>query len=224
MMGKTHRQLGAMVAMSWFLYLKSVGGLDPGISNVAELVTMYGASYYGAVFPDVDQVGEASPVSDPLSILINKTIHLTSPIRRRMRDMKKDKGFIYKVLGLLDARHRSWQTHSEVPLLLLWLATTFIRGGLVGVMVLGFALGYLSHVVGDLLSVGGWNILSFKVMNKVLKREILPEKIRLVPKTKFFVTDGAFEHGAFRVAVVVNYVLALVIVGWAVRDLYLMLF
>lgn len=199
MMGKTHRASGGLIALGGYLAFKHYGMLDPQIADVTELITLYASAYYGSVVADNDHVWESSPLRDPLSWVFNKVLHLTTPLRKKMESNKMNKGLVYHALGLFDARHRSWQTHSEVPLLLIGLALYLLPRGFEWTMILGFGLGYISHALMDMLSAGGYNIFIFQMINKMFKRRILPSKIRLVPKTQFFVTDGVFEQGVYKV-------------------------
>lgn len=224
MMGKTHRASGGLIALGGYLAFKHFNMLDPQIADVTELITLYASSYYGSVVADNDHVWENSPLRDPLSWVFNKVLHLTTPLRKRMEASKRGKGLLYNLLGLFDARHRSWQTHSEIPLILIGLALMGMQRGFEWTMVLGFGMGYLSHAVMDMLSVGGWNIFSFQMINKLCKRRILPSKIRLVPKTQFFVTDGLFEQGVFKVLNFVTILLAIWVVALECYSIYSKIF
>ena len=199
MMGRTHRVCGGLVALGGYIAFKKAGMLDPNINDITELITIYAASYYGSVAADNDHVWESSPLKDPFSWLLNKILHLTTPIRKKMEEMGKRKSITYSLLGVFDARHRSWQTHSELPLILIGMALYLMPRGFEWTMLMGFGLGYLSHALMDMLSVGGYNIVIFQIANKILKRQVLPPKIRLVPRNSFFATGGRFEEGVYRV-------------------------
>ena len=223
MLGKTHRRAGAVISLGGYLLFKQFGLLDPNLRDITELITLYAASYYGSIFADIDQPWQSCPCHDPLSRIINKGLHLTSKRLRKMREEKSDRGLkegrVYKILSVFDARHRSWQTHSELPLLIILYGLIKLPRGFEWTMLMGFFVGYLSHMFMDMLSVDGYNFLTAKILNKLLRHKVLPEKIRLVPKSKFFITDGVFEKLVTRGLNFTSIVLALIIVG---SELYYM--
>lgn len=212
MMGKTHRAAGGLIALSGFVVAKRYGLLNPAINDVTELLLLYGTSYYGSIAADNDHVWVSSPCNDPLSWIINKILHLTTPIRKEMEEKGIDKGIIYKLSGVFDARHRSWQTHSELPLLIILYFLSIMNRSYEWILLLGFGLGYLSHALMDMLSSGGYHLLIAKIINKAIHKRVLPDKIRLVPRDRFFNTGGTFEAGVYRVINFCSTLLALYVV------------
>ena len=191
MTGKTHRVGGVLCVLGGFTYLESKGLLLNNVSPAIQLLVMYPFAVYGSTFPDLDHNENAIPSRDIVSVVINKVLHLSNA----------EKG----PLGLFKAKHRSWQTHSDLffalSLALMWHVLKLPQVGysaekailmLVG---LGFSLGLVSHMLLDMLTPEGlWSLL-FIGIGKIFSflKSILPRKIRLVPYTKFFYTGGKWE-------------------------------
>lgn len=190
MVAKTHRIAGSVIAMGSYMYFRSKGMVGQELnSEVIEFLAFYASAYYGSVFPDIDHHGDSNPCKDPLSMMINRTLHLTSSRRK--------KGKKNGILGIFDARHRSWQTHSELPLILIIIALSFMQMGFGYMMLFGFGVGVFAHILMDLQTSGGVPVFLFMLVNKILGKKILPEKIRLVPRWKFFKTDEKFEEWVY---------------------------
>ena len=108
MQGKTHRIGGVLCAATGYVLLSSKGLLLKDVNPLLQLAVMYPFAIYGSVMPDLDHHWESAPVRDPVSWGINKVLHLAN-----------GKSNIAKPLKLFDAKHRSWQTHSDIFLILL---------------------------------------------------------------------------------------------------------
>lgn len=197
MTGKTHRVGGMLCVLGCFSYLESRGLLIKNVDPVLQLAVMYPFALYGSIFPDLDHGEDSIPSKDIVSIAINKLLHATGWINDRFFNGNN------RIFGILDARHRSWQTHSDLFLLLLMLlmigvsrksgisSTEFIIWVLLGE---GFLLGVVSHLLLDMLTPEGiWCTISLIARNILNLRLPLPRKLSLVPDTRFFRTGGAWE-------------------------------
>lgn len=194
MTGKTHRVGGMLGALAGYTILEQKGLLISNVDPIAQLVVMYPFAIYGSVFSDLDHHWQSAPSKDIFSFIINKVLHLTTGIRKR-------KGKINPALRVFDAQHRSWQTHSDLFLLLICLVSYQVMGiwdgtatGLICRLIsMGFLIGVISHLVLDSITPEGiWSVL-LVITGKVTGIKKIPKKIHFVPKTEFFATGGKWE-------------------------------
>ena len=190
MLGKTHRVGGALSALIGFAVLQSQDALIPDVNPWLQLAVIYPFAIYGSVVSDLDHNWDSAPAKDPISKFINAVLHLTTGIRQK----KKSKGM--SVLGIFDAKHRSWQTHSDALLLLIifagwWLIQTPVDGinsVLFKLIALGLILGVFSHLFLDSLTPEGiWTLIPSVIRRKRVS-------FHLVPKKQFFATGGPWER------------------------------
>ena len=193
MTGATHRVGGVMCALAGYTLLESKGMLIADVSPILQLTVMYPFAIYGSTVSDLDHHWQSSPSKDVISFCINKVLHLTTDIRKTTKSKNP-------LLGVFDAKHRSWQTHSDLFfVLMVLLSVYFINSGvsnasgiIMKLVFTGFILGIISHLVLDMLTPEGiWSIVLTSIA-KVFKIKV-PEKIHLVPKSKFFATGGSWE-------------------------------
>lgn len=195
MMGQTHRVGGMLCALAGYTYLESRGMLIADVSPLVQLAVIYPFAIYGSTFPDLDHNPDSIPSKDIVSIMVNKILHLTSGIRERSG--KELKG----PLAVFDARHRSWQTHSDLFLLICIILSISWVGGSVStangiilkLVATGFILGLVSHMVLDIITPAGIWCVGAVLISKATKRRKFPVKIHLVPHSKFFATGGTWE-------------------------------
>lgn len=197
MTGKTHRVGGMLCVLGGFTILDSKGMLLGNVSPMIQLVMMYPFALYGSVVSDLDHHVKSIPCRDIFSLAINRLLHLSSWVRH----VVGDKGYLSKLLSVFDAKHRSWQTHSDLFLLAMImlsmrLANSSLRSAdavIIRLMFMGLSLGIISHLILDMLTPEGiWCIVT-TVISKVTGNRLIPHKISLVPDTKFFRTGGAWE-------------------------------
>lgn len=218
MQGNTHRIGGMLCALAGYTILESKGMLIRDVSPLLQLSVMYPFAIYGSVFSDLDHHEESIPSHDIVSVGINKLLHATSELRK-MRG-----GKLNPFLSIFDAKHRSWQTHSDMFLVLcVFLSMCLINSSvmtandvILKLVSTGFILGLVSHLVLDMLTPEGIWCMSLGLIGKVTSSETLPKKIHLVPKSKFFATGGAWEK-------LVRYVMWVVCCVLFIRVLYSML-
>lgn len=198
MTGKTHRVGGMLCCLGGYSLLKANGTLLGDVNPLLQLVVMYPFAIYGSVVSDLDHDWHSVPSRDIVSYGINKVLHLTS----KVRDNMSEKSPMYKPLGVFDAKHRSWQTHSDLFLILMIMLSTWLLGSsissadqiLIRLVSIGLILGVISHLVLDMLTPEGvWSIVMC-IISKVTKSKKLPRKISFVPDTPFFRTGGTWEN------------------------------
>ena len=221
MTGKTHRVGGMLGSLVGFSILQNKGMLIQDVSEPLQLVMIYASSMYGSVLSDMDHEWESCPSHDVFSWFIYKALHLTTPIRRfltkdgktyriRKNIYRKFKG----VLEICDSKHRSWQTHSDLAIILLvflayWLINRSVHsadGLIIRILCEGIVLGMLSHLVLDALTPSGiWSFILTPI--KLLLKTIFGKKkkggeknikkslvrLHLVPNKSFFATNSEEE-------------------------------
>lgn len=193
MTGKTHRVGGMLCCLAGYSILESKGMLLDEVSPLLQLTVMYPFAIYGSIVSDLDHNWHSAPSKDIVSFGINKMLHLTTNVSEGIK--KK-----IPILRIFDAKHRSWQTHSDLFLvLMLILSSVFINGSVTSadgiilkLVFTGLILGIVSHLVLDLLTPEGLWSLPGSALSKTKVTKSF-EKIHLVPKTKFFATGGKWE-------------------------------
>ena len=126
------------------------------------LVTGCGKNSESSIVSDLDHNANSIPSKDIVSVAINKVLHLTS-------GLNESTGGRNKVFGLLDAKHRSWQTHSDLFLVALMYALyqmvmetklATVESVIWSLVGMGFILGVISHLVLDMITPEGiWSFI-----------------------------------------------------------------
>ncbi len=183
MTAPTHKQFSITWAAlgALLLYLMEMTEINFYLS----LIIMIQMGKAGALFPDLDHNWHSVKEKNVLTWVVNKLLSITG------------------------AKHRSWQTHSlDIAILLTILSirlpiNLYETGVLsnankevLGVILLGFMVGWLSHLFSDMLTPGGVRILFF--YKKTL--EFVPRKLLGFS----FSTGSLWEDMVFRVAQIVN--------------------
>lgn len=223
MTGETHRQGGMLCSIVGFAILQHKGLLLPSSSlNLGlQWLIIYPFCMWGSVASDLDHHWESCPSKSYPDRIVNTALHITKPIQKSLEKTKQTKTPLYQVAKLLNASHRSWQTHSDLTLLfMLWLMNFVMSGGVRGfsaidtsicsLMLMGICLGIIAHFILDVLTPDGVWLCGFVVLNRLLKRVNhrihLPEKLHFVPKTHFFATGGQWEQFVRKVLKILTYV------------------
>lgn len=224
MTGKTHRAGGTLCAFAGYFLLKENGMLINGIEPIVQFAVMYPFAIWGSTVSDLDHHAESAPSKDVISMGINRVLHLTTKVRKTSKAIDP--------IGVFDAKHRSWQTHSDLFLgifMFLFYQVAFVmqqnmNTNTLRMILTGLILGIISHVILDMLTPEGiWSIL-FVLINKVANTK-LPEKIKIIPVSfikwigkrklfrklhiepiKFFATDGPWEKLINRILWVLNFI------------------
>lgn len=225
MTGETHKAGGVLCSVAGFLLLKHNGLLLGNVNELLQLGIIYPFCVWASTASDLDHHWESCPTKDVPSLLINKALHATTSAYHAMdtslSTAQKKGNVTYILLKTLSASHRSWQTHSDLTMFLVGVFIyVILSGSLVGsispvdnailsLMAMGIGLGFLAHCILDMLTPEGIHCLLFKGINKVIKRNVLPEKLKFVPKWGCFATGSDWEHFVLlilRVATVVSVV------------------
>ena len=198
MTGKTHRAGGTAFALVAFEVMRYKGWLLPGVNDFIQLAMMYPLVSWGSIFPDLDHGVTSIPDKDPVSYGVNW------------------------VLRKAGSKHRSWQTHSILVtggLCFLLYATVYLLNAIFGVQdnigwaylrlsSMGFIMGVTSHLFLDLLTTGGIHLIP-------------GYKIRLVPRSKKFITGGLWEKIIFRLLIFIIVLITIKIFLGEIDDTFL---
>lgn len=231
MQGNTHRLGGVTAALGGFIVLDHYSLTLDDVNPLLQLAVVYPFAIYGSTCSDLDHHEGSIPSRDVFSLAVNKVLHLGTKPRRRMaknRALRKTLG--YKFLGLFDAKHRAWQTHSDLTfvtvLALLWYLCFSGYSPLMGtdraitaLILTGLALGILAHIFLDGITPEGIWWITGVVINRIFRRKILPEKVGLVPRkpvmvkgpkgdpVSYFATGGPWENLVNRLLKAVTWVI-----------------
>lgn len=201
--------------------------LEPTVVSPAlQLILIYASGIYGGMWPDNDHHWESSPLKDPLSWVQNKILHLANKpyqvLDSKLTGKQKKSNLVYKLLDFLACRHRSWQTHSEATLLglyLLWVSvnqpsvSSYIDTVLVWLLLVGFGLGVISHILLDCLTTEGSRLAIGVFLNKVFGIKFI-DTIRFVPYSTFFKTGSDWEMAIRKGLQIMQYLLSIVVLGY----------
>lgn len=210
MMGKSHRLGGALAMLGTFEYMRYNGMLLPDLHPLMQLAIMYPASAFGAVVPDVDHHKGSNPVNTPAGEIFHWAVHFPTRLNKRFnmkqvgvitdpesgKTKPKLKARVDWIDKLVPLKHRAWQTHSILvtgsALFFLWALVTYlatqyntIDTTLLRMIVFGFIVGVVSHLILDAMTTDGIYILMYK-------------KIRIVPNNPIFKAGGTFETVVFK--------------------------
>lgn len=213
MTGKTHRAGGMLCSLVGFALLKDNNLLLPDVNEGLQWLVMYPFCMWGSIASDLDHHWESCPSKDYPSWLVNKALHITAPVQKVMdknlSNSQKKHNLVYKLATFLNAKHRSWQTHSDLTLFaMLFLLYSVISGAftslgavdviIANLVITGVCLGIIAHFILDVLTPEGVWLTLFVVFNRLIKSIFprfkgLPEKLHLVPHKKFFATGESWE-------------------------------
>jgi hypothetical protein len=213
MTGKTHRAGGMLASIVGFAILRQKGLLLSDVNEGLQWLVIYPFTMWGSIASDLDHHWDSCPQKDYPSRAINLALHITKPVKdsmdKNLTNSQKEHNIVYKTADLLNASHRSWQTHSDLTLfLILYLLNSVISGKILSlsavdtalaILVLtGITLGIISHFILDCITPDGIWLVGLAILDKLLKlfnpRINIPKKLHLVPKTAFFATGGKWEE------------------------------
>ena len=123
MTGKTHKVGGMLCAVSGFILLRNSNMLLPNVNEFIQLAVMYPFAMWGSTAPDLDHHWESCPDKTLPNYVVNKALHITKPLMK-LTESNKSSG-VYKFAKMMNASHRSWQTHSDLTLLLVILLSKY---------------------------------------------------------------------------------------------------
>lgn len=232
MTGKTHKMGGMFISVLGFALLKNNNMLMENVNLGLQWLTIYPFCVWGSTASDLDHHWQSCPTKDLPSLVVHKILHFAEPRYKQLdaslSKRQKDASIEYKVCKVATAKHRSWQTHSDLTLLLmLYLLFNVIHGKfdffnsydamLARLILTGLCMGVAEHLILDLLTTDGiWN-MTVVILNILLGGKIPRkfEKWHFVPRMHFFATDSKWEHFIYKllkVLTVVSVVYLLLIV------------
>lgn len=234
MTGKTHRVGGMLGGLIGFSVLKDSGLLMQDVSEPLQLIMVYASSMYGSILSDMDHDWSKCPSKDAFSWVLWKVLHLSTPIRKFLENGGKIRKWFYKhlkgVLEFFDSKHRSWQTHSDLTLILVILSVIVLPrnvgsnldGIICTILGEGILFGIISHLLLDMLCPDGiWSFIlaPIKLLKKSSKDDIKDylARLSLVPDIKFFSTkdsNAPWER-------LVRFIMKLLIIFVMLRIVYL---
>ena len=151
-------------------------------------------SKYGGLFPDIDHNWQNVKDKTVPNWIINKLIHLTG------------------------GKHRSWQTHSidivflvtilsyvGPELLLKYDYISLVNKEVLGILMISFSAGWISHIVADMFTSAGVRLFCW---NKKLTVKLVPKNIGKLR----FNTGHEWEEFVYRNVKSINIILGLICV------------
>lgn len=212
MQGKTHRQGGMLISILGYAYLRQKGLLLPDMNEGLQWLLMYPFCMWGSIASDLDHHWDSCPEKDYPSWIINKSLHITAPLQKsldkKMTEKEKEHSIVYKFADTFNAKHRSWQTHSDLTLWILFfiinlvITNNIFSLGLVDLCVLriiltGLTFGVVAHFILDMITPDGIWITGLVILNWLLQcinpKLSIPRKIHFVPHNSFFATGNTWE-------------------------------
>lgn len=242
MTGETHRAGGMLVSIVGFTLLKKNNMLLPDVNEFLQWLVIYPFCMWGSTASDLDHNWNSCPSKDIPSWFINKALHITEPVYKKLDEKlsskEKKSSMSYKISRFLCARHRSWQTHSDLTFVSIILFLYLLINGKIGIfnakdtmfltlILTGICLGVAAHFILDMLTPEGvWNTLVV-LLNRFIFKNKLPrrlEKWHFVPKLKCFATDSKWEdfiYKVLKIATVVSVIYLLLFVVFRTQFLSL---
>lgn len=212
MTGKTHKAGGMLCSIVGYSILRQKGLLLPEVNEGLQWLIIYPFCMWGSIASDLDHHWDSCPQRDYPSWLVNKALHITAPVQKffdKNFDASKNKrNPIYQISKFFNAKHRSWQTHSDLTLYVILFLMYIVFSGkisflsavdsvLLSLVLTGVCMGFMAHLILDILTPEGVWIVEFVILNKLLSlispRLRLPEKLHIVPHKKLFATGGKWE-------------------------------
>ena len=206
MTGKTHRAGGFLCSVVGFALLKENGLLLPNVNEGLQWLMMYPFCMWGSVASDLDHHWMSSPMKDPPSYVVNKLLHATAPLQKALDKTGDKKSGLYKFAKTFNASHRSWQTHSDLTLILMFMLLLAVLNNSFGlgavdalllrIVMMGVSLGVIAHFILDMLTTEGVTSVDWTC----------------------FSTSGAWENWVNKLLKVLN-ILAMIYLLWNIFGL-----
>lgn len=209
----THRAGGLLVSVIGFAWLRYNNLLLQDVHPVAQWAVIYPFTLWGSVASDLDHHLASCPVKDYPSRAVNTVLHITKPLQKfldnRLKPKDRERSLVYKLSELFYAKHRSWQTHSELTVILLLYLLRVLRTGnlpqfgavdlaILTLVFTGITMGVLAHLLLDMLTNDGIWCICLVILNKLINlafpRFKLRHKIALVPDKPYFAGGGVWEN------------------------------
>ena len=201
-----------------------------------QLTIIYFFADWGCVALDLDHHWDSAPNKNTLDRIINYILHITYPLYnlldKNLSAARKRRSSFYHAAKFLNSSHRSWQTHSDLTVVLIlgvmyltfynYFGLSVTDQSILLLIECGAGIGMLSHLLLDMLTPSGiWCVPSL-LLNKLLsllrhkKTVFFPEKYHFVPNEKFFKTGGAWERFIYHILCIAS----VVMFGLLIYDMY----
>lgn len=201
MQGNTHRMGGVCAALGAYIIADNNGLLLTGVTPALQLAVIYPFSMWSSTASDLDHHKGSIPSRDPASMLIYHALHLgKKPAEMLEKRPGGKKTFAYKFFNLFNAKHRAWQTHSDLALAVIigtlwltvysqWAIFSGTDASIAALILTGIACGLVAHIVLDGITPEGIWIMPMVWIKKLTGNKHIKEKWGLVPGGKFFTTE-----------------------------------
>lgn len=223
MSGDTHEAGGMLVSILGFGFLKYNNMLLPDVPQLLQLVVMYPFVMWGSVAPDFDHHWASCPKHDYPAKIVNTGLHATAFVGRRLdkklTKKQKQKSLLFKMCMVFYAKHRSWQTHSDLTIaLLVGLEWSLLSGkillsevarSIALLVITGIIFGVLAHLFLDMLNPDGIHSLLLELVTKKLPIKV--KTLRLVPDKSYFATGGVWEAKVLKLLLRLTYIALVVL-------------
>ena len=227
MTGKTHKAGGALCALISLQLLKSNNLLIDNLNPLVQCLVIYPFALWGSTAPDLDHDESNLEDRNPVNLGINKVLHIPNNILSAYEKVIKvtpikNSRVKKSLLNKLSCKHRSWQTHSDITLILMSLllyvmiykadSLTMFNTQDIKILMLcltGIFIGFLAHLILDMLTTEGIKSLIFTLFRNTVYKIIGIKKKRkfvrlgLVPETeKFSVSNENYELTVRKILIV----------------------
>lgn len=195
-----------LCAMVGFIILRDKGLLFGNINPILQLLIIYPFAMWGSIASDLDHHWSSCPDKSIPSWVINHILHLAKPLEDNLKRSGSVKSPVLKlVCTVFNAKHRSWQTHSDLTLICMILLLKHIAEGKLGSWVLsqqdvviaslvmtGVVMGIIAHFIYDMLTPEGIKLVGVMIINNIFHTKF-KETVHFVPKLHIFATGGSWE-------------------------------
>lgn len=190
MIGKTHRAGGTVFAVVGFEAMRHNGMLIPDVNPLLQLAVMYPVAQWSSTLPDLDHHWGSVGGKSPVNWVVHKFLHLSRPKHRswQTHSILVSGGFLFLLYTLVMLGNQLWDGASSLD----WIVARMLM--------VGFILGYTSHLFLDAINPSGIHLIPGM-------------KIRFVPRTSFFATGGTWETNIiYPLCIIISAIAALSIV------------
>lgn len=201
MQGKTHRMGGVCAALGAYIVADQNGMLLAGVTPALQLAVTYPFAMWSSTASDLDHHKGSIPSRDPASMLIYYILHLgTKPAQALEQTKGGKKTLAYKFFNLFNAKHRAWQTHSDLAFAVIiatlwftvysqWAIFSGTDASIAALILTGIAAGLLAHIFLDGITPEGIWIMPMVWAKKLTGNKNIREKWGLVPKRPVMVMN-----------------------------------
>lgn len=244
MTGKTHKAGGALCALVGMQVLSRNQLFVKDVSPIIQFLISYPYTLWSCTAVDLDHAWSSVGDKNPVNYAINRILHVFNPILESYDKVVKTTGLLkiskrkYSLIKLLAVKHRSWQTHSDLTLALLFVLlrnvvdanSIFSKVSIYDVKILticltGIIIGSISHLILDIITTEGIpsiiltviKHLYYKIRRKKIK-EIEFVNLSIVPKNGKFSVADTYEEIVYKTIKATTYLYATAIIIYEYVD------